>query len=363
MRIIITALLLLYFTCASAQSILEVTFKDLKTGTAYLWNPDGAQVDTIPIVNHRLSFTAALEEPTLFYLKVDNFNAFDYPIRLILSSEKTVLRYETLKPVIRDERWQDLYPNQPLYLSDPNHNYLLREMEAEWLLFSDSVISLTTDDADDEVLLEKRKNLYQAYIAHTSRKIADHADKVSSAVSLHEFLIRNGLLDLEQVKALYARFTESVQYGAAGIKIGTHLNKEVGLEIGKKAPYFEFKDFRGDHYTLTGFKGRKVLLHFWSSTCGPCRQENPEIAMFQKAHNSKLVIVNISLDANTDKWVNAMREDGIIDMINTCDFKGTAGKMVADYYVHGIPGYYLIGEDQMISAKGTFTEVREKLGE
>jgi peroxiredoxin len=46
----------------------------------------------------------------------------------------------------------------------------------------------------------------------------------------------------------------------------------------RKAPDFVLKDVKGNDVSLASFRGKVVVLNFWTKTCGPCMEEMPEIA-------------------------------------------------------------------------------------
>jgi thiol-disulfide isomerase/thioredoxin len=46
----------------------------------------------------------------------------------------------------------------------------------------------------------------------------------------------------------------------------------------KKAPDFKLKDLQGHDVSLESYRGKVVVLNFWTKTCGPCMEEMPEIA-------------------------------------------------------------------------------------
>src|SRR6516165_3737682 len=50
-----------------------------------------------------------------------------------------------------------------------------------------------------------------------------------------------------------------------------------GLKVGKKAPDFTLPSVAGPEVSLHDFVGRKVLLVFTQSGCGPCKQIMPEL--------------------------------------------------------------------------------------
>lgn len=65
----------------------------------------------------------------------------------------------------------------------------------------------------------------------------------------------------------------------------------------KPAPEFSFTDLQGKSITLSGFRGKTVLLDFWATWCSPCRADSPALdKLYQKYGGKDLVIVGISVD-------------------------------------------------------------------
>lgn len=71
---------------------------------------------------------------------------------------------------------------------------------------------------------------------------------------------------------------------------------------------FTLKDMNGHDVRLADYKGRPLLVNFWSTTCGPCQLETPELVdLAAKYKDRGLSIVGISIDdtpADMRKFAN-----------------------------------------------------------
>ncbi|WP_159452674.1 TlpA family protein disulfide reductase [Pedobacter nyackensis] len=111
---------------------------------------------------------------------------------------------------------------------------------------------------------------------------------------------------------------------------------------GQKAPDFAYPDVTGKKWGPKDFKGKYLIIDFWASWCGPCRQEIPHLKEVYKKYKDKgLEILAVSVDAKEADWKNAMAEEKMIwPQINAKESK----PVMASYLFNGIP--YLVVVDK-----------------
>ncbi|HEV2617832.1 MAG TPA: TlpA disulfide reductase family protein [Candidatus Acidoferrales bacterium] len=62
------------------------------------------------------------------------------------------------------------------------------------------------------------------------------------------------------------------------------------------APPFLVRDLSGNVVSTPALKGKVVLLNFWATWCGPCREEIPEMIKLQSKYKDTLQIIGASED-------------------------------------------------------------------
>jgi len=78
---------------------------------------------------------------------------------------------------------------------------------------------------------------------------------------------------------------------------------------GAPAPQFTLSARSGRDVSLTQYHGQVVMINFWASWCGPCRQEMPLLESIYKKYNKlgfTLLGVNVEPDSKAaDDWLQA----------------------------------------------------------
>jgi len=125
------------------------------------------------------------------------------------------------------------------------------------------------------------------------------------------------------------------------------LEKKKKQMINQPAPQFTLTDLEGKQVSLSGYKGKVVVVDFWATWCGPCKVSFP--AMQQTVNKYKDNKDVVFLFVNTwqteiDKKKNA--EDFIKETKYTFHvLLDVENKVVADYKVSAIPTKFIIGKD------------------
>ena len=125
--------------------------------------------------------------------------------------------------------------------------------------------------------------------------------------------------------------------------------------IGKKpAPVFSAVDVYNQPLSLERFKGKYVLLHFWSMYSRPSVDELSDLKKIYKKYGKKgLVIISI----NGDKLAGDLDKKTLLNFIKEMNLNwrhiadGNARNLFDIYFVHNYPTLYLLNREGYIVAR------------
>lgn len=114
---------------------------------------------------------------------------------------------------------------------------------------------------------------------------------------------------------------------------------------GDKAPEISIAAAQGGGTSVGSHSGKVMLLDFWASWCGPCRQSVPDLKRLISTYGSdRLEVVSISEDDNESDMREFISQNGM-NWPQQFDAGGSIGRQ---YGVSGLPTYVLVGSDGVI---------------
>lgn len=106
-----------------------------------------------------------------------------------------------------------------------------------------------------------------------------------------------------------------------------------------QAEGFRFQDTQGKTHTLSGYRGKWVLVNFWATWCPPCLDEIPELTALHDRHKDKtLVVIGVAVDYRSQKEVIRFVDDYFISYPVVLGSYGSAAQVGP---IDGLPATYL----------------------
>lgn len=149
------------------------------------------------------------------------------------------------------------------------------------------------------------------------------------------------------VRELYDKLPEMWRNTPMGKEAGAVIYPPAQFKVGEFVSDTDLYDLDGNVHRLADFRGKYILMDFWSYGCRGCVMAIPELKEIAETHKDSVAVVSLSLD-NDKIWRKATEKYGVTGN-NLNDRQGRSG-IAAKFGIYGIPLFVLI------SPQGTFIE-------
>jgi peroxiredoxin len=177
------------------------------------------------------------------------------------------------------------------------------------------------------------------------------ADSTLKKVQLRELVMLKGLMEMyqttgykqENIIALLqsvadeSKFPENRQVAKNMIRVLTK------LRVGTAAPGFKLKNKMQKEVTLSDFKGKPVVLNFWTTYCQGCITEMDKLKPIYDKFSDQVNFISISADKDFSKmvfFVN-LKSDFVWNFLHI----GDDYNLLKEYNVKSYPLFVMIDKD------------------
>ncbi|MGO9323870.1 MAG: redoxin domain-containing protein [Terracidiphilus sp.] len=119
------------------------------------------------------------------------------------------------------------------------------------------------------------------------------------------------------------------------------------LARARMAPPFKLTTLDGRRISMDGLAGKVVLIDFWATWCGPCREALPHLRdVAQKFQDQPFVVLSVNLDSDDAKWEDFVSKNNMT-WLQYRDGKWT-GPIATQFDVKAIPATFSIDTDGVL---------------
>lgn len=251
----------------------------------------------------------------------------------------------------------------------PNNDIMQEIRDVETKISNQARIiidSLSTNELSEDEYAEKVAQLEAMDKQATSFIIESIKKNITNPVGITLLKQNYYYMSFDELAEITSQIPAEYTNDEAIRLIMESIEKTKATSEGQKFTDFTMDTPEGKEVRLSDYvgKGKLVLIDFWASWCGPCRNANPSlVALYNDYKEKGFEIVGVSLDESKENWIKAIKEDGIT-WPQMSDLMRTPGEIAQIYVINSIPHTILVDGEGTIIARGLHgDQIREKVAE
>lgn len=348
--LMITAIVLV--SCQPAKTykvngtVADAAYEGKNVYIQELGDKELVSVDTAVVTNGAFTFEGKADSTIVRFITLESLDASQRPLHVITVFEPGTIEMKFDSVItVSGTKLNDDYS---AFRTEQNVlNNGVRDLSNK---FQQAMQSGTMTDSLNEVLTAEYEQLSEKMTAQTKDFV-----KTNIVNPLGQFLFttQSSMFEFADQKEILALADDKFKSQERVQRIIEVIENAEKVAIGNKFVDFTMKDMEGNDVSLSEFagKGNVVLVDFWASWCGPCRQEMPNVvAAYNKYKNKGFDIVAVSLDSDKDKWLQGVK-DLNMTWHQMSDLLAWETPVVKLYAFRGIPHTVLLDKDGVIVAK------------
>jgi len=146
----------------------------------------------------------------------------------------------------------------------------------------------------------------------------------------------------DDAKQMFQRYLELVRMSDPYRTRAEHFIENPRLAALRMAPAFTLTTSEGEQISLDDMGGKVVLLDFWATWCGPCKETLPDIQRIaKKLADQPFVVISISSDRDENAWKMFVAKNNM----TWPQYRDANGALSRAYSVSTIPRFFTIDTD------------------